>query len=159
MRTFFKGMVTIRGNSFVAREGGLKGRRDRRDPLRRGPPEGRRSHRNLDRWASAAAASFRPVLPAGLCPSLKRNDILIADRLLDANGGEMPLELPAGLAAAAAQPGVHCGPLLTADHVVRLPSEKQSLFRRYGAMAVDMETLRRGRGLPAAAKWPFRRSE
>ena len=37
-------------------------------------------------------------------------------------------------------PGVHCGPLLTADRVVRLPGEKRSLFSRYGALAVDMET-------------------
>ena len=36
---------------------------------------------------------------------------------------------------------MHRGPLLTADRVVRLPREKQSLFQRYGAMAVDMETF------------------
>ncbi len=37
--------------------------------------------------------------------------------------------------------GVHRGPLLTADHVVRLPEERKSLFQRYGALAVDMETF------------------
>ena len=72
---------------------------------------------------------------------MKRNDILIADRLLTTEGGEMPVELPAGLSATLPQPGVHRGPLLTTDRVVRLPREKQSLFQRYGAMAVDMETF------------------
>ena len=77
----------------------------------------------------------------GLCPELKRNDILIADRLLTTTGGEMSVELPAGLLAALRRPGVRRGPLLTADRVVRLPREKLALFQRYGAMAVDMETL------------------
>ena len=76
-----------------------------------------------------------------LCPELKRNDILIADRLLSTEGNEAALELPAGLSAAVNGRSVHRGSLLTADRVVRLPSEKRSLFARYGAMAVDMETF------------------
>jgi len=38
-------------------------------------------------------------------------------------------------------PDVHRGTLLTTKAVVRLPSEKKSLFQNYGAMAVDMETF------------------
>ena len=49
--------------------------------------------------------------------------------------------MPAGLLPALRRPGVHRGSLLTTDRVVRLPREKQSLFQRYGAMAVDMETF------------------
>jgi adenosylhomocysteine nucleosidase len=140
LEDILQGALTIRGSGLVVREGGLKGRR----VVVMLSGAGRKK---------AAAATellidgHRPqrVISAGfaggLCPSLKRHDILIADRLLDANGGEMPVELPAGLAAMVAQPGVRCGPLLTADHVVRLPSEKQSLFERYGALAVDMETF------------------
>jgi adenosylhomocysteine nucleosidase len=36
---------------------------------------------------------------------------------------------------------VHRGLLLTLDHVVRSPSERQSLLERYAALAVDMETF------------------
>ena len=140
LEDILQGAITIRGSGLVAREGGLKGRRV--VVIRCG----------AGRKKAAAATELlidghRPqrVISAGfcggLCPSLKRNDILIADRLLDVNGGEMPVEVPAGLAAMAGQPGVRCGPLLTVDRIVRLPSEKQQLFRRYGALAVDMETF------------------
>jgi adenosylhomocysteine nucleosidase len=140
LEDLLQGVLTIRGSGLVVREGGLKGRR----VVVMLSGAGRKK--------AAAAAELlidghrpRRVISAGfgggLCPSLKRHDILIADRLLDANGGETPVELPASLAAMVGQPGVRCGPLLTADHVVRLPSEKQELFRRFGALAVDMETF------------------
>jgi len=134
-----QGSVVIRGNELVAREGGLGGRRV--VVIRCG----------AGRQKAAAATELlidghRPqrVISAGfaggLSPSLKRHDILIADRLIDADGREMPLDLSPGLAATATQPGVHRGPLLTLDRVVRLPSEKRQLFGRYGALAVEMET-------------------
>ena len=53
----------------------------------------------------------------------------------------MILEWPAGLSERLVGQGVHRGPILTADRVVRLPDDKRSLFERYGALAVDMETF------------------
>lgn len=135
-----QGVVTIQANRLVAREGGLKSRRV--VVILSGP-----SRENAARATEILIDGHQPrrVVSAGfaggLCPEMKRNDLLVADRLLSAEGGEMAVELPAGLSAALGGPGVHCGTLLTADRVVRLPSERQSLFRRYGAMAVDMETF------------------
>jgi adenosylhomocysteine nucleosidase len=135
-----QGVITIRGNGFVGREGGLNGRR----VVVMLSGAGRQ---NAARATEVLIAGHRPrrVISAGfaggLCPTMKRNDILVADRLSNTDGGAMTLELPAGLAATLNQSGVHCGGLLTADHVVRLPRERQSLFQRYGAIAVDMETF------------------
>jgi adenosylhomocysteine nucleosidase len=42
---------------------------------------------------------------------------------------------------ATSPPGVHVGRLLSVDEVVRLPSEKQALGHRHGALAVDLESL------------------
>lgn len=134
-----QGIVTIRGNGFVTREGGLNGRRVVVILSRAG-------RKNAARAAEILIDGHRPqrVISAGfaggLCPTLRRNDILVADRLLDVEGNAMPLELPAGLSAGLGQPGVYRGALLTADRVVRLPSEKRSLYDRHGALAVDMET-------------------
>ncbi|MEN6449145.1 MAG: hypothetical protein ABFC96_01515, partial [Thermoguttaceae bacterium] len=73
----------------------------------------------------------------GLSSELKRHDILVADRLLSAD--EKPIDLSPALPLSN-EPGVHQGPLLTVDHVVGSPSERQSLRQRYGALAADMET-------------------
>ena len=135
-----QGVITIRGGGFVGREGGLNGRRV--VILLSGP-----GRQNAARATEALIDGHRPrrVVSAGfaggLCPELKFNDILVADQLVSTEGGQIDIELPAGLAAAFAQPGVHRGRLLTTDHVVRLPADRQALFQRYGAMAVDMETI------------------
>jgi adenosylhomocysteine nucleosidase len=140
LEDLLQGAVTIRGSGFVAREGGLKGRRTVVILSGAGVKKAAAATELLidgHRPQRVVSAGFG----GGLCPSLKRNDILIADRVLNSDGSELSVELPAGLAAIATQPGVRRGPLLTADQVVRLPSEKQELFRRYGALAVDMETF------------------
>ncbi len=135
-----QGVVTIRGNGCVVREGGLNGRRV--VLVLSGP-----SRKNAAHAAEVLIDGHQPprVISAGfaggLSPELKRNDILITDRLLTTEGGAISVDLPAGLLAAQTQPGVHRGPLLTADRVVRLPRERKSLFQRYGALAVDMETF------------------
>jgi adenosylhomocysteine nucleosidase len=91
-------------------------------------------------------AGHRPkhVVSAGfagaLSPDLKRNDLLLADRIL-AEGREEAVDLPPQFRAMLLRPGVHCGALLTRDRVVRLASEKRSLFQQHQALAVDMETF------------------
>ena len=51
-----QGVVTIRGNGFVAREGGLKGRRTVMILSRGGLPEGRRGHGDLRSTGISPAA-------------------------------------------------------------------------------------------------------
>jgi len=134
-----QGVATTRGQGFVAREGGLKGQRVVVILAGAGRD-------NAARATEALIDGHRPrrVVSAGfagaLSPELRRSDILVADALLDPEGGRRSIELPPGLSSAALGPGVHRGVLLTADRVVRLPREKQSLFQQHGALAVDMET-------------------
>jgi len=135
-----RGLVTIRGNGFVAREGGLDGRRVALILSGAGRD-------NAARAAELLIAGHQPrrVVSAGfagaLDPRLNRHDILVADCMVDADGAEVPVDLPPELLEAACQPGVHRGRLLTVDRVVRLPAEKRAMFERFQASAVDMETI------------------
>jgi adenosylhomocysteine nucleosidase len=132
--------VTIRGPRFVIREGGLRGRRtviilsgpgrDKAAQATETLIDGHRPHR-------VVSAGFA----GALCAELNRNDILIADRILGVEGGEIRVDVPPGLAETLQQRGVYRGSLLTTDRVVRLPREKRAMFQRFGSMAVDMETL------------------
>jgi adenosylhomocysteine nucleosidase len=155
-----QGMVTVRGGGFNIREGGLHGRRIALILAGPGRDNARRATEILidgHRPGCVVSAGFA----GGLSPRLNRNDILIADRLLNANGRELPVELPPAVEAASrrlipadaleqsqtarrdAAPtgGVHHSTLLTMDRVVRLPSERKTLLDRTGAAAVDMETF------------------
>jgi adenosylhomocysteine nucleosidase len=135
-----QGTLTVRGNGFAIREGGLRGRRVAVILAAPGKENARHAAEILidgHRPERVVSAGFA----GGLSPRLRRNDILIADRLLNGDGDELPVDLPPSLSAAVTQPGVHRGSLLTADRVVRLPSERKALFDRTAALAVDMETF------------------
>jgi len=73
-----------------------------------------------------------------LVPSVKVGDILVADSIVDAHGQTLVIDV-----AFPADPerGIHIGRLMTSDAIVRLVEEKRRLAERYGAIAVDMETL------------------
>jgi adenosylhomocysteine nucleosidase len=139
-----QGVITIRGGGFTIREGGLHGQRVA--VILSGP-----GRKNAAQAAEVLIDGHQPgrVVSAGfaggLSPQLGRNDILVADRLVDISGGMdivCPLDSDAqGCQKCPSSNGVHCGPLLTADHVVRTPDERKALFDRYGALAVDMETF------------------
>ncbi len=96
------GVVSSSGGGFVIREGGLNGRRVVLIRSEAGP-------QNAARATEILIAGHHPGrvvsagLAGGLSPELKRNDIIVADRLLSINGGDMAVELPSALAAAAAQ--------------------------------------------------------
>jgi adenosylhomocysteine nucleosidase len=167
LEDLLQGKITIRGNGFVVREGGLGGRRV--VVILSGA-----GRQHASRATEVLIDGHRPgrVISAGfagaLTPELKRNDILIADQLIDASDTELSpavapddatsgrgfvVEVPAGLSAMLSRPGVHRGALLTTDRVVRWPRDKLFLFHRFGAMAVDMETVAvaevcRRRGVP-----------
>ncbi len=139
LEDLLQGIVTVRGGGFTIREGGLQGRRV--VVILSGT-----GRQNAATASEVLIDGHRPrrVVSAGfagaLSPQLKRNDILIADRLIDVStGAEMPVG-PLGPAGGDSG-GMHRGALLTSDHVVRLPDEKRSFFERYGALAVEMETF------------------
>jgi adenosylhomocysteine nucleosidase len=135
------GLVTTKGDGFT---------------IRRGDWQGRRVAIALSGAGRSAAAKateavllgHRPawVFSAGFCgglsDKLRRHDILVADRLSDAEGNEIAVDLAriraAGLLSAQ---GVHVGRLLTLDAVVRRPGEKQALGRAHDALGVDLESF------------------
>ena len=94
-----QGVVTIRGNGFRLREGGLHGRRV--VLILSGP-----GRKNARRATEILIDGHRPgrVISAGfaggLSPQLKRNDILIADRLLERQTAARHAGLTAGRARA-----------------------------------------------------------
>ena len=77
-----QGMLTVRGGGFAIREGGLRGRRIALILAGAGQHNARRATEILidgHRPGRVISAGFA----GGLSPALKRNDILIADRLLN----------------------------------------------------------------------------
>jgi adenosylhomocysteine nucleosidase len=76
----------------------------------------------------------------GLRPELARHDLVMADAVLDAAGQRLVVDLKVDPQSLAQTPGVHVGPLLTVDHVVRTPDEKRALADRHEALAVDVES-------------------
>ncbi|MBN1394835.1 MAG: hypothetical protein JW959_07420 [Pirellulales bacterium] len=132
------GAVVTQGGGFDIREGGLDGRRVALIRSEAG-------RKNAARATEILIQGHRPRrvvsagLAGGLSPELRRNDIIVADRLLSIDGGERLISLPPALSEA--RSGVHRGALLTVDRPVRLPDDKKRLFEQYGALAVDMETF------------------
>ncbi|MGD0516328.1 MAG: hypothetical protein ABSA26_02225 [Thermoguttaceae bacterium] len=157
------GAIRIRGSGFFIKEGGLKGRRVA--IIRSGA-----GLENVARATKVLIDGHHPKIvisagfAGGLDPALKRNDILIADSVIDPSGrqiiiGQSPtppnistktrtldvsiegqtLQCPLDYTKLAWL-GLHFGKLLSVDHVVREPAEKQALHQQYQAMAVDMET-------------------
>jgi adenosylhomocysteine nucleosidase len=145
LEDLLQGAITVRGGGFTIREGGLRGRRVVVILAGAGQDNARRATEILidgHRPGRVISAGFA----GGLWPELKRNDILVADRLLTIDGHELPVVVEAasrrfGPADAAPTERVHRGPLLTTDRVVRMPAERKSLFERTGALGVDMETF------------------
>ena len=133
-------VVTIRGDGFVACRGTLAGRRV--VIVRSGP-----GAQAAAKATEAVISGHRPqwVLSAGfaggLTPELARHDLVMADGLVDTAGKKLAIDLKIDPAELARSPGVHVGRLVTADRVIRLPSEKRSLGKAHQAVAVDMESF------------------
>ena len=77
----------------------------------------------------------------GLRSQLKRGHVVMADRVCDLNGKEIPIPLNLTPEQIAASPGLHVGRLLTVDKIIRTVEEKRELGETRDALAVDMETL------------------
>ena len=75
-----------------------------------------------------------------LVETVRRRDLLMADSVLDADGSRLSVDIKMDPQALSSSPGLHVGPLLTVDELVRTPDQRQSLHAAHGALAVDMET-------------------
>jgi adenosylhomocysteine nucleosidase len=143
LEDLLSGLIRIRGSGFVVKEGGLKGRRI--VIIRSGA-----GRENAARATEMLIDGHRPriVISAGfaggLDPSLKRHDILVADSVLCKTDFKSVLPIPNSQSLIphfpSDWPNLHTGKLLTLDHVVRDMAEKQALYEKYHAMAVDMES-------------------
>ena len=134
------GVVTLRGQGFVVRQGELRGRRIvlvQSGPGRTARPSAAESLLDGHHPAVVISAGFA----GGLRPKLRRGDIVVADRVLDESGRQCAVDLAVLPASMTETSGVHVGGLLTVDRVVRLPEEKRALGEKYAALAADMETL------------------
>jgi adenosylhomocysteine nucleosidase len=133
-------VVRIRGHGFSVRQGQLKGRSVA--VVRSGP--GRKAARHA---TEALLSGHKPqwVISAGfaggLSPQVRRNDLVMADGLVDTAGARLVIDLKVDPASLAQTPGVHVGRLLCVDQIVRLPQEKRALGQKHDALAADMESF------------------
>lgn len=99
------------------------------------------------RGVDVLVAGHRPrwVVSAGfggaLDPDLKRNDVVLARRVVSTTPGETPLEIDLTLSDdPTARSSLRAGTVLTIDRIVRTPAEKAALRREHAGDVVDMET-------------------
>jgi adenosylhomocysteine nucleosidase len=141
-----QGLVTIRGEGFKAKEGGLKGRRV--VVFLSGP-----GRENAAKAVETLIDGHKPRFilstgfAGGLSPSFERHDIVSLSKVLLESGESISVSH---------LPNEEEISLLTADHVIQTAEEKKSLFEKTGAAAVDMETsavaeVCRRRGVPCFA--------
>jgi adenosylhomocysteine nucleosidase len=134
------GAVTTQGDGFSLRQGTLGGRRMAVVLAGAGRTKAARATEALiaghhPQWILSAGFA------GGLDARLGRHNVLLADHVADMAGNQLTIDVKVDPAALDAAPDVHVGRLLTADHIIRTPAEKQALGRQYHALAVDMETF------------------
>jgi adenosylhomocysteine nucleosidase len=129
------GLIKTEGFGFVAREGGLNGRRMLVIESGVGREAAARATEALiqghhPQWVISAGFA------GGLDERLKQRDILVANSIVDESGHELKIDFKLPPA-----PKLHVGRLLTVDRVVADPADKCALGEKHAALAVDMETL------------------
>ncbi|MDZ4818917.1 MAG: hypothetical protein SGJ20_08100 [Planctomycetota bacterium] len=131
------GTVTVRGHGFKIHTGSLHGQGIAIVLAGAG--------RRAAQYATEALIAghhprwvFSAGFAGGLHSELKRGDILLPDKLIDASGRQLSVDLKIDQSGIGKD--VHVGSLLTVDRVVTQPSEKLSLGQQHHALAVDMET-------------------
>jgi adenosylhomocysteine nucleosidase len=135
-----RGVVCVRGERLVARQAQYQGRS--LVLVRCGA--GRQAAADA---TEALILGHRPrcVISAGFAGGLQtgvaRNDLVVADGLVDADGRRLAIEPPLDRRCLPEAPPSHVGRLLTIDRVVQKPGEKKELGRKYEALAVDMESF------------------
>lgn len=99
----------------------------------------RATKRILERYSPAWVISAG--FAGALRDDLRRGHVIMADSVLDAAGNELQVGLKMDAAQIAGTRGLHVGPLLTVDRIVRTADEKRTLAGRHKALACDMETF------------------
>jgi adenosylhomocysteine nucleosidase len=133
------GVIKTEGAGFVAREGGLGGRRLVVIESGIGCPAAARAAQALiqgHRPAWVISAGFA----GGLDDRLAQGDILMADQIVDRDNRRLDIDFKLDAAAVAAARHLHVGRLLTTDRIIHDPAEKLALGQRYAALAVDMDS-------------------
>ena len=132
------GVIMTEGSGFVAREGGLHGKRlvivesgVGREPAARATQALIQGHQ--PGWIISAGFA------GGLDDSLAVGDIVMVDQVIGTDDRRLDIDFK--LADDALARHLHVGGLLTIDRILRDPLERRDLGKRYGALAVDMETL------------------
>jgi adenosylhomocysteine nucleosidase len=134
------GAIMTEGSGFVAREGGLHGRRLVLIESGAGRPAAARA-------TEALILGHRPqwVVSAGFAGALddrlNQGDIVMADQIVDTADRSLDIDFKLDRESLAATRHLHVGRLLTADRVIRDPQEKRALGQRHAALAVDMESM------------------
>ncbi len=133
------GVIMTEGSGFVAREGGLDGKRLVVIESGAGCAAAARATQALilghrPRWIISAGFA------GGLHDNLAQGDIVMADQIVDTHDRQFEIDLKLSQENFAAMRRLHIGRLLTAERIIREPEEKRSLGNRYGALAVDMES-------------------
>ena len=89
---------------------------------------------------------YRPrlVISAGYSGSLQEHlkigDVILANEVVDLDGGRCPITWPEELPAGEWRPPLIRARILTAERLIGDPNEKRSLGNRLDAVAVDMES-------------------
>jgi hypothetical protein len=102
----------------------------------------------------SSGRDYGAVLVTGFCaaaaPGLRPGDLVVADGVRDGAGSSLAVDSPQPLVEALRVLGhtVHCGPLYSADQVVRGAQRRE--LHRAGVLAVDMESAAVLHRLPVA---------
>ncbi len=78
---------------------------------------------------------------AALRDDMRHGDIVMADRVLDADGGELQVPFHVPESVVAALPRLHVGALITLPQVLASPDERREIASRFPALAADQETM------------------
>jgi adenosylhomocysteine nucleosidase len=77
----------------------------------------------------------------GLVDELRRGHILMADEVVSEAGERIDVGLKLDRQSLAGSKGIHVGPLLTIDRILRQPAERRRLAEQHRVLGCDMETF------------------
>ncbi len=132
--------IDLRGRGFTIRLGTLAGRRVAVVASGAGAENAARATNAVfdghqPQWVISAG------LAGGLQPALCRNDMVMANCVVNPEGRRLQIDLSVDPAELEKHPGVHVGRVLSVDRPVRSADEKAALGEAHDALAVDMETF------------------
>jgi adenosylhomocysteine nucleosidase len=134
------GVIKTEGSGFVAREGGLHGRRVVVIESGAGREAAQRATEALV-WGHRPRWIISAGFAGALDPRMALGDILMADTVLDARGRSFEIGVKLDPASLSADPRLHVGPLVTVDTILHDPREKLALGQQHAALAADMESI------------------